>query len=131
MTGALLLATPGDTRWVASVAPILRDLGFEVHTDTPAPNAAADIGLVIAGAATGIPDTLLRAWRATGPVCAVVLPATAVPVPGAGEGVIACLREPVTEAQRRAYEAVDRINWPDGFCRRDIGWQAIKREQGK
>jgi phosphoribosylamine---glycine ligase len=34
----------------------------------------------------------------------------------------------VAEAQRRAYEAVDRINWPEGFCRRDIGWQAVKRE---
>jgi phosphoribosylamine--glycine ligase len=34
----------------------------------------------------------------------------------------------VVEAQRRAYEAVDRINWPEGFCRRDIGWQAVKRE---
>jgi phosphoribosylamine--glycine ligase len=36
----------------------------------------------------------------------------------------------VAEAQRRAYEAVDRINWPQGFCRRDIGWQAVKREKG-
>jgi phosphoribosylamine--glycine ligase len=35
----------------------------------------------------------------------------------------------VSEAQRRAYEAVDRINWPEGFCRRDIGWQAIAREK--
>jgi phosphoribosylamine--glycine ligase len=34
----------------------------------------------------------------------------------------------VAEAQRRAYEAVDRIHWPEGFCRRDIGWQAIARE---
>jgi len=34
----------------------------------------------------------------------------------------------VAEAQRRAYQAVDRLRWPDGFCRRDIGWQAIKRE---
>jgi phosphoribosylamine--glycine ligase len=33
-------------------------------------------------------------------------------------------------AQRRAYEAVDRIRWPEGFCRRDIGWQAVKREKG-
>src|SRR5580692_9949514 len=32
----------------------------------------------------------------------------------------------VAEAQRRAYEAVDRIKWPDGFCRRDIGWQAVE-----
>jgi phosphoribosylamine---glycine ligase len=36
----------------------------------------------------------------------------------------------VREAQARAYEAVGRIRWPDGFCRRDIGWQAVKREQG-
>ncbi len=35
----------------------------------------------------------------------------------------------VTEAQKRAYEAVDTINWPGGFCRRDIGWRAIAREQ--
>jgi len=33
----------------------------------------------------------------------------------------------VTEAQKRAYQAVDRIDWPDGFCRRDIGWRALKR----
>jgi len=34
----------------------------------------------------------------------------------------------VKEAQNRAYQAVDRIEWPDGFCRRDIGWQAVERE---
>jgi phosphoribosylamine--glycine ligase len=36
----------------------------------------------------------------------------------------------VAEAQARAYEAVDRIKWPDGFCRRDIGYRAVKRESG-
>jgi phosphoribosylamine---glycine ligase len=35
----------------------------------------------------------------------------------------------VTEAQRRAYAAIDRIEWPDGFCRRDIGSQAVEREK--
>lgn len=35
----------------------------------------------------------------------------------------------VTEAQKRAYAAVDRIDWPEGFCRRDIGWRAVEREQ--
>jgi phosphoribosylamine--glycine ligase len=35
----------------------------------------------------------------------------------------------VREAQQRAYQAVDRIKWPDGFCRRDIGWRAIAREK--
>jgi phosphoribosylamine--glycine ligase len=34
----------------------------------------------------------------------------------------------VTAAQARAYEAVDAIDWPGGFCRRDIGWRAVERE---
>jgi phosphoribosylamine--glycine ligase len=36
----------------------------------------------------------------------------------------------VQAAQGLAYSAVDRIKWPGGFCRRDIGWQAVMREQG-
>lgn len=31
----------------------------------------------------------------------------------------------IAEAQKRAYEAVDLIDWPEGFCRRDIGWRAL------
>jgi phosphoribosylamine--glycine ligase len=31
------------------------------------------------------------------------------------------------EAQARAYRAVDLIDWPQGFCRRDIGWRALGR----
>ena len=31
----------------------------------------------------------------------------------------------VKEAQVRAYKAVDLIDWPEGFCRRDIGWRAV------
>ena len=30
-------------------------------------------------------------------------------------------------ARERAYAAVDRIDWPQGFCRRDIGWRALTR----
>ena len=37
----------------------------------------------------------------------------------------------ITEAQQRTYAAVDRIQWPEGFCRRDIGWQAVEREKAK
>jgi phosphoribosylamine---glycine ligase len=36
----------------------------------------------------------------------------------------------VTEAQRRAYAAVDMIEFPAGFCRRDIGWREVEREAG-
>ncbi|WP_333630428.1 phosphoribosylamine--glycine ligase [Agrobacterium cavarae] len=34
----------------------------------------------------------------------------------------------VSEAQARAYELVDAVKWENGFCRRDIGWQAVARE---
>ena len=35
----------------------------------------------------------------------------------------------VTEAQAAAYAALDQVKWGNGFCRRDIGWQAIAREK--
>ncbi|MBT9245458.1 phosphoribosylamine--glycine ligase [Gemmobacter fulvus] len=31
----------------------------------------------------------------------------------------------LAEAQARAYAMVDAIDWPEGFCRRDIGWRAL------
>jgi len=40
---------------------------------------------------------------------------------------VTALGKTVAAAQKRAYAAVDLINWPEGFCRRDIGWRAIKR----
>lgn len=33
--------------------------------------------------------------------------------------------ETLAEARERAYAMVDAIDWPDGFCRRDIGWRAL------
>lgn len=33
----------------------------------------------------------------------------------------------VAEARERAYAAVDAIDWPQGFCRRDIAWRALGR----
>ena len=34
----------------------------------------------------------------------------------------------VEEARNRAYRAVDLIDWPEGFCRRDIAWRAVGRK---
>ena len=42
-------------------------------------------------------------------------------VTGLGAGTV--------EAQARAYRAVAQIDWPQGFCRRDIGYRAIEREK--
>lgn len=39
---------------------------------------------------------------------------------------VTALGDTVADAQKRAYAAVDAIDWPEGFCRRDIGWRAIK-----
>jgi phosphoribosylamine--glycine ligase len=35
----------------------------------------------------------------------------------------------VAEAQAKAYAAVEKIRWPEGFYRRDIGRRAIEREK--
>jgi phosphoribosylamine--glycine ligase len=42
---------------------------------------------------------------------------------------VTALGDTVRDAQQRAYAAVDRIDWPGGFCRRDIGWRAADREK--
>jgi phosphoribosylamine---glycine ligase len=42
---------------------------------------------------------------------------------------VSALGRTVAEAQERAYAAVDRIVWPEGFCRRDIGFRAVEREK--
>ncbi|WP_373946144.1 phosphoribosylamine--glycine ligase [Paracoccus marcusii] len=44
-----------------------------------------------------------------------------------GGRVLACTGRGATlaEAHQRAYALVDAIDWPQGFCRRDIGWRAL------
>ncbi len=42
---------------------------------------------------------------------------------------VSAIGKTVREAQARAYAAVARIRWPDGFCRHDIGWRAVEREK--
>ena len=40
---------------------------------------------------------------------------------------VTALGKDVAQAQARAYAAVDKIHWNGAFCRRDIGWRALKR----
>ncbi|WP_172122569.1 MULTISPECIES: phosphoribosylamine--glycine ligase [unclassified Devosia] len=42
---------------------------------------------------------------------------------------VSALGADIAEAQRRVYRCVDQIDWPEGFCRRDIGWRAIERNR--
>ncbi len=40
---------------------------------------------------------------------------------------VTALAPGVAKAQKKAYDAVAKIDWPEGFCRTDIGWRAIER----
>lgn len=42
---------------------------------------------------------------------------------------VTALGDTVAEAQKRAYALMTDIHWDDCFCRKDIGWRAIEREQ--
>jgi phosphoribosylamine--glycine ligase len=43
---------------------------------------------------------------------------------------VTALGKTVTEARNKAYAAIEKIDWPEGFYRSDIGWRAIEREKG-
>ncbi len=39
---------------------------------------------------------------------------------------VTAMADTVADAQQKAYAATDAIDWPEGFCRRDIGWRALR-----
>lgn len=41
---------------------------------------------------------------------------------------VTALGNSVADAKAQAYDAIGNIDWPDGYCRSDIGWRAIARE---
>ncbi|TDR93883.1 phosphoribosylamine--glycine ligase [Enterovirga rhinocerotis] len=43
---------------------------------------------------------------------------------------VTALAPSIAEAQSLAYRGVEAIQWPEGFCRRDIGFRAVARERG-
>lgn len=42
---------------------------------------------------------------------------------------VCAMSKSVSTARDKAYQSVDLIKWPEGFCRRDIGWRAVAREE--
>jgi phosphoribosylamine---glycine ligase len=105
-----------------------------------APGFHSDAALAVVMAARGYPGEPVRGSRINGIEDAEAVPGVVVfhggtrEVNGAifadGGRVLAitALGSNIVEAQRRAYGAVDRIKWPEGFCRRDIGWRGVARE---
>ena len=118
---ALLAARDGvlknfDLRWYphAAVAVVMAAQGY------PGPYAKGSVihGLEEAAAVEGV--EVFHAGTAEKDGCLVANGGRVLNVCGIGRTV--------SEAQKRAYAAVDRIRWPEGFCRRDIGQRAIERE---
>ncbi|HEY7297490.1 MAG TPA: phosphoribosylamine--glycine ligase [Xanthobacteraceae bacterium] len=118
---ALLAATDGvlrnfDLRWFAEAAltVVVAAKGY------PASYAKGSVieGLDAAAAVEGV-EIFHAATREEGGKI----------LPNGGRVLDVCATgKTVAEAQARAYEAVDRIRWADGFCRRDIGFRAVARE---
>lgn len=98
--------------------------------------------LTVVCAARGYPDAPERGSEIRGLERAAALPGVTVFHAGTWlEGTrliasggrvlnITAMDTSVASAQTRAYAAVDAIDWPEGFCRRDIGWRAIGAGRG-
>ncbi len=93
----------------------------------PPPSLGASLGPAF-GAVAGLP-------RAAGALAGVTV-FNAGTQAGAGEKILAAggrvlgvtaTAPSIAEARARAYAAVELIDWPEGFCRRDIGWRALER----
>jgi phosphoribosylamine--glycine ligase len=107
------------------------------------PKFCSDAALAVVLAARGYPGEPIRGSRIRGIEDAeaepgvIVLHAGTREVDGAifADGgrvlTIAALGGDIAEARERAYAAIDRIKWPEGFFRRDIGWRAIAADREK
>ncbi|MCI0600905.1 MAG: phosphoribosylamine--glycine ligase [Beijerinckiaceae bacterium] len=99
---------------------------------------SAKTALTVVLAAKGYPGVPLKGTEIRGLERAEAIPSVTVTHAGTrreGQMLIAdggrvinvtALGADVAEARARAYAAVDLIDWPGGFCRRDIGWRALK-----
>jgi phosphoribosylamine--glycine ligase len=107
-----------------------------------APRFCSDTSLAVVMAARGYPSEPLRGSRIRGIEDAEALSGVVVLHGGTREidGVIFAnggrvltitgLGNDIADARERAYAAIDRIKWPEGFFRRDIGWR-VKARDGK
>ena len=104
------------------------------------PRWSADKALTVVMAADGYPETPLKGTIIRGIGAAelqaqvkvfhagTVLQGSEIVANGGRVLNVTATGSTVKVAQERAYAAVDDIEWPEGFCRTDIGWREIARE---
>lgn len=108
----------------------------------PPPVFSPDTALTVVMAAEGYPGTPKKGGRIDGIPAAEANSGAKVFHAGTVLGIDGTLTasggrvlnvtgrgKSVREAQLQAYAAVDGISFPEGFCRRDIGWREVAREE--
>lgn len=126
------------TRFTGDLADLMLATATGKLADAPAPTFSNDSALTIVMAANGYPGTPERGGAIhIGNVgnAKVFHAGTAergeMLVANGGRVLnVTATGANVTQAQAAAYAAVDAIDFPSGFCRRDIGWREVERERG-
>jgi phosphoribosylamine---glycine ligase len=107
------------------------------------PRFSNDTALTVVMAAEGYPDAPKKGGRIEGIAAAeaagakvfhagTALGADGVLTASGGRVLnVTASGSSVREAQTRAYAAVDAIDFAEGFCRRDIGWREVEREEAR
>jgi phosphoribosylamine---glycine ligase len=124
------------TRFSGDLAELMLAVATGKLTEAPTPTFSPDTALTVVMAANGYPGTPEKGGKisldsVTG---AKVFHAGTAEKDGqliANGGRVLNVTATganVTEAKRVAYAAVDAIDFPTGFCRRDIGWREVERE---
>ena len=107
-----------------------------------APSWSDEVALVVVMAAEGYPGAYQKNTVIGGLDSAAAVEGVTVLHAGTALGADGCVLATggrvlgitatgatVVQARQRAYAAIDRLDWPEGFCRRDIGWRAVARNQ--
>jgi phosphoribosylamine--glycine ligase len=126
-------------RLESDLVPYLQACATGTLRRLPPPVWRDEAAVCVVMAAQGYPDTpraggeIRGAEQDFGPDVVVFHAGTRRDEAGAlrasgGRVLNVCARAPeLKSALARAYAAVDAIDFPDGFCRRDIGWRALSR----
>ncbi len=126
------------TRFDGDLAALMLAVATGKLCEAATPSFSSDTALTVVMAANGYPDVPQMGGAIDLAVVsgAKVFHAGTAEVDGqlvaAGGRVlnVTATGANVTDAQAKAYAAVDQVIFPDGFCRRDIGWREVAREAG-
>ncbi|MBC7950917.1 MAG: phosphoribosylamine--glycine ligase [Rhodospirillaceae bacterium] len=127
-------------RMKSDLLPILL-AGAEGRLDQVQVEWRDDCALVVVMAAEGYPasykkNTVIGGLDAANDVDGVIVLHAGTALNDKGEIIatggrvlgVTAIGATVAQARERAYAAVDRLAWPEGFCRRDIAWRALARD---